>query len=85
MRFDNSDFESNVQTSLGTIDRLKRCLNFRDSSKSLDNISSAAKNVNMSPLANAVETVRSRFSGLEVVAVTALANITNSAVNVGKR
>ena len=85
MRFDNSNFESNVQTSLGTIDRLKRCLNFGDSSKSLDNISSAAKNVNMSPLANAVETVRSKFSGLEVVAITALANITNSAVNAGKK
>ena len=85
MRFDNSNFESNVQTSLGTIDKLKRCLNFGDSSKSLDNISSAAKNVNMSPLANAVETVRSKFSGLEVMAVTALANITNSAVNAGKK
>ena len=85
MRFDNSNFESNVQTSLGTIDKLKRCLNFGDSSKSLDNISSAAKNVNMSPLANAVETVRSKFSGLEVIAVTALANITNSAVNAGKK
>lgn len=85
MRFDNSNFESNVQTSLGTIDKLKRCLNFSDSSKSLENIGSAAKNVNMSPLSNAVETVRSKFSGLEVIGVTALANITNSAVNAGKR
>ncbi len=85
MRFDNSNFESNVQTSLGTIDKLKRCLNFNDSSKSLENIGSAAKNVNMSPLSNAVETVQSKFSGLEVIGVTALANITNSAVNAGKR
>lgn len=85
MRFDNSNFESNVQTSLGTIGRLKQSLNFSNSSKSLENIGDAAKSVNMSPLSNAVETVKNKFSGLEVMAVTALANITNSAVNAGKR
>ena len=85
MRFDNSNFESNVQTSLGTIGRLKQSLNFSNSSKSLENIGVAAKSLNMSPLSNAVETVQNKFSGLEVMAVTALANITNSAVNAGKR
>lgn len=85
MRFDNSNFESNVQTSLGTIGRLKQSLNFSKSSKSLENIGDVAKSVNMSPLSNAVETVKNKFSGLEVIAVTALANITNSAVNTGKR
>ena len=85
MRFDNSNFESNVQTSLGTIGRLKQSLNFSNSSKSLESIGAAAKSVNMSPLSNAVETVQSKFSGLEVMAVTALANITNSAVNAGKK
>ena len=85
MQFDNSNFESNVQTSLGTIGRLKQSLNFSNSSKSLENIGDAAKSVNMSPLSNAVETVKNKFSGLEVIAVTALANITNSAVNTGKK
>ena len=85
MQFDNSNFESNVQTSLGTIGRLKQSLNFSNSSKSLENIGLVAKSVNMSPLSNAVETVQNKFSGLEVMAVTALANITNSAVNAGKR
>lgn len=85
MRFDNSNFESNVQTSLGTISRLKQSLNFSDSSKSLENIGAAAKSVNMSPLSNAVETVKMKFSALEVMAITALSNITNSAVNAGKR
>ena len=85
MQFDNSNFESNVQTSLGTIGRLKQSLNFSNSSKSLENIGDVAKSVNMSPLSNAVETVKNKFSGLEVMAVTALANITNSAVNTGKR
>ena len=85
MQFDNKQFESNVQTSLSTLDRLKRALRLDGAAKGFDNIDSAAKNVNMSPLANAVETVRTKFSALQVMAVTALANITNSAVNAGKQ
>jgi len=85
MRFDNAQFERNVTTSMGTLDKLKKALNFKDSSKSLETVSAAAKKVDMSGLYNGVETVRMKFSALEVMAVTALANITNSAVNAGKR
>lgn len=85
MRFDNKQFESNVQTSLSTISKLKQSLNLQGASKGLENVSTAAKSCNMSGLTGAVETVRMKFSALEVMAVTALANITNSAVNAGKR
>ena len=85
MRFDNKQFESNVQTSLSTISKLKQSLNLQGASKGLENVSAAAKSCNMSGLTGAVETVRMKFSALEVMAVTALANITNSAVNAGKR
>lgn len=85
MRFDNKQFESNVQTSLSTISKLKQSLNLQGASKGLENVSAAAKGCNMSGLTGAVETVRMKFSALEVMAVTALANITNSAVNAGKR
>ncbi len=85
MRFDNRQFESNVQTSLSTIDKLKQSLNLSGASKGLENVSAAAKNVNMSGLTGAVETAHARFSAFEVMAVTALANITNSAVNAGKQ
>lgn len=42
-------------------------------------------NGNIGGLGTAVEKVGSKFSALQVMAVTALANITNSAVNAGKR
>lgn len=84
MRFDNKQFESNVQTSMSTLDKLKQKLNLSGASKGLENINASAKNVNMSGLASGVETVRAKFSALEVIGVTALANITNSAVNAGK-
>ena len=85
MRFDNRQFESNIQTSLSTIGKLKRSLNLQGASKGLENVSEAARHCNMSGLTGAVETIHTKFSAFEVMAVTALANITNSAVNAGKR
>ena len=85
MRFDNKQFESNVQTSLSTIEKLKKSLDMDGATKGLESIDSAAKKVDMSGLGSAVETVKTRFSALEVMAVTALANITNSVVNIGKQ
>ena len=85
MEFDNSRFERNVQTSLSTIEKLKRSLNLTGAAKGFENIDSAARNVNMSGLGTAVEAVQAKFSALQVMGITALANITNSAVNAGKR
>lgn len=84
MRFDNKQFEQNVQTSLSTLDKLKQSLNLTGAAKGLEDVNSAAKSCNMTPLSNAVETVRVRFSALEVMALTALQNITNSALAAGK-
>jgi len=84
MRFDNKQFEQNIQTSLSSIDKLKRSLNLEGAAKGLETVNDAAQKCNMSPLSNAVETVRVRFSALEVMAITALQNITNSALAAGK-
>jgi tape measure domain-containing protein len=85
MRFDNAQFEKNVQTSMSTLEKLKEKLNFSGASKGLEDVNAAAKNVNLSGISNAVEAVRVKFSGLQVVVATALSNITNSAINAGKR
>ena len=85
MKFDNASFEKNVQTSLKTLDNLKENLDMKGAAKGLEGISTAAKGVKLDGLGEAVETVKMKFSALEVMAVTALANITNSALNAGKR
>lgn len=86
MRFDNKQFEQNIQTSLSSLDKLKKSLNLEGAAKGLETVNDAANKCsgNMSPLSNAVETVRVRFSALEVMAITALQNITNSALAAGK-
>lgn len=85
MRFDNRQFERNVQTSLSTLDKLKQGLDLDGAAKGLENLGDAAKKCNMSALSSSVETVRAKFSALEVVAMTTLSNITNSALNTEKR
>ena len=85
MRFDNQQFEKGVQTTMGTLDKLKHSLKLDGATKGLEDVDKAAKGINISGLSSAVETVKNRFSALEVVAITALANITNSVVNAGKR
>ena len=85
MRFNNQQFERNAHTSISTLGKLKESLNLSGASKGLENISSAARRLDMEGISNGIETVRAKFSALEVMGVTALANITNSAVNAGTR
>lgn len=85
MQFDNRHFESNVKTTMSTLDKLKQKLHLDGATKGLEGVDKAARKVNMTSLGTAVETVQAKFSALEVMGVTALANLTNSAVNAGKR
>ena len=85
MRFDNAQFERGVKTSMSTLDKLKQKLNLSGAAKGLENVNAAAQKVNLNPLSNAVQSVGQKFSALEIMGVTALVNLTNSAVNAGKR
>ena len=83
MRFDNKNFESNVKTSMSTLERLKNALKFKGGSNGLDNIGKSVKKVDMSGLSNGIETVNAKFSALQVVGMTALSNITSAAMHAG--
>ena len=83
MRFDNQQFESGVKTTMSTLDKLKNALKFPSSSKSLDNISKAAKNVDFSGMSKGIETVNAKFSAMQVIGMTALSNITSAAMRAG--
>ena len=85
LQFDNKNFEKNTKTSMKTLDKLKAKLNFKGAAKGLQDIEDASKKVRFETLANSIDTVKNKFSALEVMGITALANLTNSAVNYGKR
>ena len=67
MRFDNKQFEENAKTSMSTLDKLKKSLRLDGATKGLENVDAAAKKVDMKGLSGAVETVRVKFSALEVM------------------
>nr|DAX52478.1 MAG TPA: tail tape measure [Caudoviricetes sp.] len=86
MQFDNSNFEKNVAKTLKTLDHLKWTLKDPDfMGNNFKELNKAANNVDMSGLSKGIETVQTKFSALQVMGVTALANLTNSAVNAGKK
>jgi len=84
MKFDNTNFEKNVSKTLETLNNLKEKLKFKGAADGINSVNDSAKRVSLAPMASAVEAVQVKFSAMEVVAVTALANITNQAVNTGK-
>lgn len=84
MRFDNKQFEAGVQTSLSTLDKLKKSLNLDGAAKGFEELGSAAKNCDMSMLGRSVETISTKFSALETIAVGALLKIGSQAVTAGE-
>ena len=85
MQFDNKQFENGVQTSLKSLDKLKKGLDLDQSTKSLTNLEKAGRSFSIANIAQGVETITSKFSALGIIGVTALQNITNRAVNAGMR
>ena len=83
MQFENKQFESGVATTLSSVKKLKEGLNFKDSAESLKNLGSVSKNVDMSTLIGAVESIKDRFSTLGIIGMTVLQNIANKAISVG--
>lgn len=85
MRFDNAQFEKNVATSMSTLDKLKKSLNFKNSSKSLEEIGHAANRVRFDGMIDGINTVNARFSYLQGTIQHQLNNIVDSCVMASKR
>lgn len=85
MQFDNAQFERGAQQSLNTMERLKDAMNFETSAKGLEKVGAATKNLDLGPIEQGVQAITDRFSALGVIGLTVLQNLTNSAINMGKR
>lgn len=83
MQFDNKNFETNVQESLKTIDKLNTSLKATETTDAFETLDRSAKRLNFDSLANAVETVSSRFSTLGVIGMAVLQNLASKAVDTG--
>ena len=85
MKFDNSSFETDVQTTMGTLEKLKSALKLDGASRGLESIGTAASNMDLSGVQEGVSGLARGFNALEVAGITAVANITNDITNKLKR
>ena len=85
MRFDNTNFEKNTRKTIASVDRLMEKLQFKGAEKSLDKLNAAAKDVDFGPMDESLTVLERHFSAFEIVATTALVNITNKFVNAGEK
>ena len=85
MKFDNKQFESGIQTSLRSLSNLKSGLNLDAATRSLSDLAIAGKNFSLSGISAGVDIIAGRFTSLGIIGMTALQNITNTAVDAGKR
>lgn len=85
MQFDNAQFERGTRQTMGTLEKLKQSLQFKGVEKGFERISSASQKVDFSEMTRALESIESKFSAVNVIAVTALTSITNKAIATGER
>ena len=89
MRLDNSDFAAKAAQTSGLLGKLQGALNkipgvnLGKTEAELKGIQNAANNTKMDALGSAVQGVGNKFTAMQVIATTALATITNAAVNAG--
>jgi hypothetical protein len=85
MRFDNANFEKNTKQTISTIDRLIEKLQFKGAEKGFEKLDAAAENVDFATMQTSLDRLESKFSSLNIVATTALVNITNKFVDAGEK
>lgn len=83
MEFENKNFESNANTSISTLDKLKQALKLDGSDSSLSKAEKALGRLDLTSLSSGIGAVSDRFSTLGIIGMTAIQNITNKVVDLG--
>ena len=84
MKFDNKDFESNVKNTISTLDKLKDKLKFNGAEAGLTSLQKISDKIDFSGVSNGLDIASVKFSAFQVAGITAISNITNSLLGLGK-
>lgn len=85
MRFDNSNFEKNVQKTMSTVDKLKAKLNFKGANKGINELQNGVNKVSFSHMESSLAALERRFSTMGVAGMTVIQNLTNSLMSYAHR
>ena len=81
--FESSKFESGVNRTISSLDKLKAALHFPNAGKGLTILMHAAKRVDLGHIAKGVEEIRGALEALRLIAIGVLANLQRTAVRAG--
>lgn len=81
MQFNNKQFEEGIHQTLTSLEELKQSLKFNTSVNGINTVANALNAINVTNIANDVSMLTNRFSTMGIVGMTAIQNITNSALN----
>ena len=83
MRFDNKNFEKNVKQSMTTLDKLKQALKLDGATNGLTAVEQRANSIKFHGLADTIDKVADKFSGLSMIGTMAMIHISQSVANAG--
>ena len=87
MQFDNQGFERGVNTTMKSLKNLNESLKMKNATNGLTEVQSGINkltSLGMGALSSGVDAVSTKFNALNVIAATALMNITNRAIEAGR-
>ena len=88
MQFDNQGFEKGVNTTMKSLQNLNESLKMKNATNGLSDVQSGINkltSLGVGALSQGVDSVTTKFNAMGIIAATALMNITNSAINIGKK
>ncbi len=83
MKFQNTQFQQGAAQTLSILDKLKSALRLDGAKKGFEDVDAAANAVKLSGMAQGIDAIKNKFSAMSIIAITALTNITNKAINAG--
>ena len=87
MQFDNQGFERGVSTTMKSLNKLNESLKMKNATTGLTDVQSGINkltSLGMGALSSGVDAVSTKFNALNIIAATALMNITNRAIEAGR-
>jgi len=83
MEFDNASFERKIGSTITSLGQLEKALKFDAAKQGFSEISSMADKFHLTGMGSAIDGISTKFLALSTIAITALSNIVNKAIDTG--
>lgn len=84
MKFNNEDFEKNIQQSIDSLNTFQDTLDNLHGGKAVDQISKSINAVDLSKIESGIEKLKERMSTLGIIGASVIYRLTNSFLNFGR-